>query len=291
MLHECNMWVLGGDLRQARLAELLAEDGHRVYAYGLERAVHATEDLSVREDLEGIGRADCVIFPLPAADASGMLHCPLSSQRVQVTHILQKLSPSQAILGGRVDKATAGAAAELGLTIEDYLSREELAVANAVPTAEGTIQIAMEEMPITIHGARVLILGFGRVGRALAPRLQALGARVTVAARRYEAMAWAESMGLGAERLDDLGAWLWGCDLVVNTIPALVLGERELTLIRQDCLILDLASKPGGVDYPAAERLGRRVVWALSLPGKTAPASAGAAIRDTVYHMLEERGL
>ena len=146
-------------------------------------------------------------------------------------------------------------------------------------------------MPITIHGARVLILGFGRVGRALAPRLQALGARVTVAARRYEAMAWAESMGLGAERLDDLGAWLWGCDLVVNTIPALVLGERELTLIRQDCLILDLASKPGGVDYPAAERLGRRVVWALSLPGKTAPASAGAAIRDTVYHMLEERGL
>ncbi len=74
---------------------------------------------------------------------------------------------------------------------------EELAVANAVPTAEGAIQIALEELPITLHGARALVIGYGRLGKALAQRLDGLGARVTVAARSWEALAWAQSRGAG----------------------------------------------------------------------------------------------
>ena len=53
---------------------------------------------------------------------------------------------------------------------------------------------------------------------------------------------------------------------------------------------MDLASKPGGVDMEAASRLGVRVIWALSLPGKVAPVTAGKIIRDTIYHILNELG-
>ena len=162
---------------------------------------------------------------------------------------------------------------------------------NAVPTAEGAIQIAMEELPITLHEARVLVVGFGRVGRALAPRLQALGARVTVAARRYEQRSLAQSMGLGTERADRLPDWLCGYDLVVNTAPARVLGVEELSALKEGALVIDLASKPGGVDMAGAAALGVRVVWALSLPGKVAPVSAGRYIMDTVYHIMEELGI
>ena len=162
--------------------------------------------------------------------------------------------------------------------------------ANALPTAEGAIQLAMEHLPITIHGARVLIIGFGRVGRITAQRFAALGARVTVAARKYEQLAWAQAMGFGGQKLEHLVGWLCGYDLVVNTVPALVLGRGELEDLKPDCLILDLASKPGGVDLSAAGDLGLTVVWALSLPGKVAPVTAGAAIKSTIYNMLRELG-
>ena len=158
-----------------------------------------------------------------------------------------------------------------------------------MPTAEGAIQIAMEELPITLHEARVLVVGFGRVGRALAPRLQALGARVTVAARRYEQRSLAQSMGLGTERANRLPDWLCGYDLVVNTAPARVLGVEELSALKEGALVIDLASKPGGIDLRAAEQLELETIWALGLPGKVAPGSAGQAIVDTVLQILTEQ--
>ena len=289
MKRELNFWVLGGDLRQACLARLLAEDGHRVNTYALSGSVVTpTENLTLADSLDGIGRADCVVLPLPVAGAEGMVNTPLPRSALPRASLLDALSPPQILCGGRVDPVSAAMADARGLILRDYFAREELAVANAVPTAEGAVQLAMEQMPVTIHGARVLITGFGRVGQAAARRFAALGARVSVAARRYEQLALAESEGYGAEQIGGLDGWLCGYDLVVNTVPAPVLGETELKDLRPDCLIIDLASKPGGVDRKAADRLGRQVIWALSLPGKVAPVTAGGAIRSTIYNMLHE---
>lgn len=288
MKHELNIWVVGGDMRQAKLAQLLALDGHTVHTYALEQD-RSTGPLP-EEDLSQAEKADCVVLPLLVSTEGGLLNAPLSQTDHPLSDVLDALRPSQFICGGRLDSEILALAAHRGLTIRDYFAREELAVANAVPTAEGAIQIAMEQLPITIHGARVLVVGFGRVGRALAQRLAALGAKVTVAARRYESLAWAQASGYGAEQTGQLAGWLCGYDLVVNTVPALVLGEAELADLKPDCLVLDLASKPGGVDLEAAGRLGRTVIWALSLPGKVAPVTAGAAIKNTIYHMLHELG-
>ncbi len=150
------------------------------------------------------------------------------------------------------------------------------------------MQIALEEMGVTLHRARALVLGYGRVGQLTAHRLAALGARVTVAARRYDALAWAEAYGHDALHLGELSGYLCGFDLVVNTVPSRVLPRELLAQLKGGCLVIDLASKPGGVDFQSAAELGVRCVWALSLPGKVAPVSAGTAIRDTVYNMLRE---
>ena len=198
MRHELNFWVLGGDMRQGKLAQLLAEDGHRVHTYALEDGAVPAPGLTAEPGLSGVEQADCVVLPLPVSSGGELLNAPLSRLSPPITEVLAPLSPGQMLCGGRVDPVTAALAAERGLTIRDYFAREELAVANAVPTAEGAVQIAMEQLPITIHGARVLVVGFGRVGRALAQRLAALGAKVTVAARRYESLAWAQASGYGA---------------------------------------------------------------------------------------------
>jgi len=290
MERELNIWVVGGDLRQAKLAQLLAEDGHTVRTYALEAPDGDEAGPLPQLSLDRIDRADCVILPLPVSQGEGRLSAPLSQDSHLLGPILDRLSPDQFLCGGRVDPDSQALAGARGLTIHDYFAREELAIANAVPTAEGALQLAMEHLPTTIHGARVLVTGFGRVGKSTAQRFQALGARVSVAARSCEQLAWAQAMGFWAEPLEQLAGWLCGYDLIVNTIPAQVLGRQELEGVKRSCLILDLASKPGGVDLAAAGQLGLTVIWALSLPGQVAPVTAGSAIRDTIYHMLRELG-
>ena len=288
MRHELNFWLLGGDRRQARLARLLLEDGHTVHAFALGPA---GEGVRAERTLAGAELADCVVLPLPAAGADGRLSAPLAEAAVPLEAVFAALRPGQLVCAGRVDARTCALAEGRGVRLVDYFAREELAVANAVPTAEGALQIALEEMPVTLHGARALVVGYGRLGRALAPRLAALGARVTVAARRYEALAWAQAIGFAACPVKELRECLCGYDLVVNTVPAPMLGAAELGELKEECVVIDLASLPGGVDLEAAERLGIRAVQALSLPGKVAPATAAAALRQTICHILNELGV
>ena len=135
----------------------------------------------------------------------------------------------------------------------------------------------------------VLVLGFGPVGQALGARLAALGANVTVCARRAEQRALAESLGLRGAELARLAALAPAFDTVVNTIPAPVLTEPVLTALRPGSLIVDLASKPGGTDFATAQRLGCKAIHALSLPAACAPDTAGEAVARTVLTILRER--
>ena len=287
MRNEWNIWVVGGDLRQVRLAQLLGEEGHTVHTWALEEAEGAPEPAA---GLSLARLADCVVLPLPAAGEDGRLNAPFSRRRPELAEVLDVLRPGQVVCAGRASPELRALAEERRLRLFDYFDREELAVANAVPTAEGAVQLAMEELPITLHGARVLVVGFGRVGKLTAHRFRALGARVSVAARKWEDLAWAEAYGYAPEHLEGLDECLCAYDLVVNTAPARVLDARRLEQLEPDCLVIDLASRPGGVDLEAAAALGVRVIWALSLPGKVAPVTAGKILRDTISHILCELG-
>ena len=283
-----NICILGGDARQIYLARLLAKDGHRVYIYALEQAPLQEPSLIPVTSPETLSAADVVILPLPVATREQILHAPLSELRIPIPTLFGAFSPHQLLLGGQPDARTRAMAKTGGLTLLDYFAREELAVANCVPTAEGCIQLALNELPITIHGARVLILGYGRVGKITARRFAALGGLVTVAARKHEQLAWAEADGFQSRYIHDLLPILPSADLVINTVPAPILCEPELETLSAQTLIIDLASSPGGVDTSAADRLARWVIHAHSLPGKTAPATAGAILKQCIDHMLSE---
>lgn len=286
MKNTLHFWVVGGDMRQMWLQRHLQDHGHTVTTFALDGGFCPV----CAPTLDGCGLADCVVLPLPVVDSGGYLSAPFSDEKVAFSHLLDQLSPNQFVCGGRVGQITHALGLQRGITIHDYLAREELAIANAVPTAEGCLQLAMERLPITVHGARILVIGYGRVGRATAVRFGALGAKVTVAARRYDQLACSKSDGFDADRIGQLAGYLCSYDCVVNTVPAEILGESELTDIEPDCLIIDLASAPGGVDLNAATRLERTIVTAPALPGRVAPSSAGALIQHTIYHMLEEIG-
>lgn len=241
-LHFC---VLGGDLRQVRLAELLCEDGHTVALLGFE-GLGESAPVPVLRDLEQISDADCLVLPLPVTNRDGGLNTPFGNREIFLESVWPLVRPEQIICAGRVTPALAAEAAEYRLTLHDYYAREELAIANAVPTAEGAIQIAVEELPVTIQDAETLILGFGRIGKLLARRMAALGARVSVTARSCEELAWIEALGYTPVRFKTLSGVLDRYQLLFNTVPARVLSGEELCKLQQGAVCIDLASAPGG---------------------------------------------
>lgn len=269
MERKLNFWVMGGDMRQAKLAQLLAEDGHTVHTYALDGVPSPIPGLISETAPDGAGKADCVILPMPPASEGGRLNAPLSPHPHPLPPILDALSPAPFLCGGRIDPITLEAALTRGLSLHDYFDREELTVTNAVPTAEGAVQLAMEHLPITIHGTRVLVVGFGRVGRVTACKFYALGAQVAVAARKYDQLAWAQAMGLNSIHLEELPGHLTGYDLILNTAPSLVLPQPLLEKLRPDCLILDLASKPGGGGVPFGAAFANLLIVILDVEKKT----------------------
>lgn len=276
--------ILGGDLRQVYLARLLSEDGWKVITWGLEKG-GGDGGAPLDQALAG----NILLLPMPVC-RNGMLHLPLTDTELEAERLWARLRYDQLLLGGMTGDLSRRLMADYGLTLLDYYDREETQVANAVPTAEGALQLAMESTDRTLHGSRCLIIGYGRIGRLLADRLLALGAEVTVSARKYGDLAWIEAWGYRGVQTGALTGQLDRFDLIFNTAPALILDRTRLRETREDCVIIDLASAPGGVDLEAAKRLSRRAIPAPGLPGKVAPRTAAAAIRDSVYHILEERG-
>ena len=234
-----------------------------------------------------------LVFVPPRLEVYKEVSLQIRSIFHQYTDVVEPLSLDEAFLDVTQNKPGIELAVEIarqaGVELADYFARPELAVYNAIPTAEGCIGILLQQRTRTLWGAEVLVLGFGPVGQALAVRLSALGAGVTVCARRPEQRALAESLGLRAAPLTALAGLAPAFDTVVNTIPAPVLGDGVLARLRSGSLIVDLASKPGGTDFAAAARRGHRAIHALSLPAACAPETAGEAVARTVQTMLQER--
>lgn len=280
--------VIGGDLRTTYLAGQLAQDGYKVITVGFDNADLPSCVVGCNRLSQAIAPADCVILPVPVSTDGIHVNAPFARMPLPLSGVLDCLDPGQYVVGGNVTGEVLEQFASRGLHIDDYLRREELAVQNAVPTAEGAIQLAMEELPVTINGASCLITGYGRVARVLSRLLVALGANVTVAARKYADLAWAATMGCTAVHLRDLpDAGVF--DVIFNTAPALLFDDTVLSALDPGTLLIDLASKPGGVDFHAAAEHHIKTIWALSLPGRVAPKSAGGILKNTILNMVKER--
>ena len=167
-----------------------------------------------------------------------------------------------------------------------YARSETYQIANAALTAEGAAALLRGERELS--GARVLILGWGRVGSLTGEALRKEGAAVTAAARRSESLAWAAARGFDTVDMAEMDARLGEFDVIVNTVPAPVLTEERIKAVRQDALLLELASAPGGIDAAAAREQGKRFLSAPGLPGRYAPARAARILRDAVYETVSE---
>lgn len=290
MTKKLDFAIVGGDSRHARLASLLSDDGHRVFVYALDNADFS--DKVIRENgLSSLSKGvDCVILPLPSKNEKGLLNTPLSDSEVEISSLFSLFPTGQTVIGGKITNDMFELAARCGIRLFDCLEREDFTVMNTVPTAEGAIGVAMQMQNTVLNGSKTLVLGFGHIGKLLSAKLYGLGARVTATARKSGDLAWISAYGYDAVNTHDIREKLSEFDIIFNTVPSKILDRETLRHAKRDALIVDLASRPGGVDFDAAQELSLRTVHALSLPGKVAPVTAAESLRTTVYNILDEWG-
>lgn len=286
-----NIGILGGDLRIANLGKILAEDGYKVYTYGLEKANFFGDNIIRCKDfVEFSERCNVIISAIPFSKDGVYINSPFSNTEIAVEETLQKLKDKKLIAGAISDKIKA-LASENKINIIDLMQIESFTIMNIIPTVEGAIQIAMENTNITIHNSKCLVLGYGRIGKLLSKTLRDLGADVSCAARKDKDLTWIKTLGykdIHTENLIDNLSNKY--DIIFNTVPSLILDENKLKLIKEknsDITIIELASMPGGIDFKKAEEYGIEIIKAQGLPGKVAPLSSAKYIKETLKTILK----
>lgn len=286
-----NFAIIGGDLRAVKLASILAGEGNIIYTYGLEKAEELKNNpniimcdklnKAIKDDVE------VVIGPIPFSSNGEEINTPFSDNKISIRGLMHSLN-AKILIAGSITPNVYDMANDEYIEIIDIMKREELAVLNTISTAEGAIEIAIANTNKILHGSNVLILGFGRIGKVLARKLAGLSAKVTCAARKDEDLAWIKAYGHMATNINSLGENLSEYDIILNTVPHLILTQELLEYVKEDCLLIDLASNPGGIDKRAAKNRRLKLIWALALPGKVAPITTAEFIKDTIYNILKE---
>jgi dipicolinate synthase subunit A len=159
--------ILGGDLRSIKLADLIAADGNCVHIFGYDAA---NFDIAIKQSntiAQAINDAEIIIGPIPCSNDNENINAPFHNEKISINETFKFINKNQLFLAGRISDKISHLAQVYNIFTIDLLQREEMAILNAIPTAEGAIQIAMEELPITLHNSNVLLLGYGRLGKIL----------------------------------------------------------------------------------------------------------------------------
>ena len=244
---------IGGDERNLMVSKMFDD----VYMCGL------NDDISNLE--ECILKSENIVFPIPFSVDGKNLYMPLSNKKIakNVCELLERN----------------------GNEIIDVTKEDLFISSNAIPTAEGVIAIAVNNTKITIDGSKVLVIGFGNVGKVVARKMSLLGATVWAKDIRKQEVANIELSGYNV--LEELDNSLEGMDVIINTVPELVIGKEQFKFIRDDVLIIDVASAPGGVDYIYASSNNYNVIHALGIPGKIAPVSSAKYVKEVIEKYIE----
>lgn len=271
--------IIGGDSRQKYMAEYLISLGFDVSVYD-----SSQKNINLKNEIK---QKDAVILPLPLTKDDKTIYSTIPIKE-NIDDIISYIKPEQPVFAGMISKGAESKIKRKNICIYDYFKREEVTVMNTVPTVQGIIKTIIENIDYTIFSSNCAVFGYGRVSKITADTLSSLGANVTVCARKYGDIALSKTRGYTGCFIEEFHINANKFDIIINTVPSVIIDRKILNNVRKDCLIIDVASAPFGVDFSAAYELGIKAVQCPSLPGKVAPKSAGRIIADGILNIIRE---
>lgn len=275
--------IIGGDNRQLYMADYFEKLGHKVEIYGLPE----NNRFCCRNIYDEIKNTENIILPLPFSKDGKHLFSIMQIKET-VDELISISDKNNRIFAGMVTDTMKAKLEKKGSKVYDYFKREEVTVMNAVPTVQGILKAIIDNIDYTINSSTIAVFGYGRIGSLTADILSSIGAEVTVCVRKYSDLAKASSKGIDSLFIRDFSSVASKYDIIINTVPATVIGREILNKVSKSCLIIDVASAPYGTDFAVASELGINAILYSSLPGKVAPKTAGEIIAKGVLNIIKE---
>lgn len=272
-----NISIIGGDNRNVILSSLLMSDGYNVYTYGIEQQ----NCLGIEECIK---MSKYIVTAIPFTNDFKTINAPTTEEKISVNEFFRTLE-NKIIIGGKFSEMQINELMKNKNIVIDLMKNEELTLNNTIPTVEGIIKIIIENTQITIDKGNIAVIGFGRIGKRLSKLLKVMGANVFCLDNKKEEVANIKISGYNV--IENICAEE-KFDVVINTVPELIIGEKELVKLGKETLIIDVASKPGGIDYDYAKKYNYKVIQALGIPGKIAPVTAAKYIKEIINKVVIE---
>ncbi|BAM47581.1 dipicolinate synthase subunit DpsA [Amphibacillus xylanus] len=283
--------IIGGDARYLELIKkLISKPNYTIKLIGYDQLDQGFLGVQYT-DLEELNPEilDVIILPITGVEEGGYVKSTFSNRSIRLPDdFFGKLKSSTLVFTGINTNYLKQVTKDHPLTLIPMMERDDVAIYNSVPTAEGTILLALQQMKITLQDSNVIVLGLGRVGLTVADKFAKLGANVYAGVRKTKDIAKAKTFGFEGFHLSELPAYIKKCNLLINTVPALIVDEPELNAFSADALIIDLASKPGGINFEYAKKRGLNTIHALGLPAKVAPKTAGEILATVIDQLIAE---
>ncbi|WP_068780764.1 dipicolinate synthase subunit DpsA [Paenibacillus sp. GM2] len=290
MLTGLTIVFLGGDARQIEVINKCIELDASVRLVGFDKLENPPSGVR-HEALSSVllQEADIIVMPVIGCDDNGIIAAPFGSgDLVMKQELFMAIREGGLVYTGMAKSLLRRMSSEYGFRLIELLDRDDVAIYNSIPTAEGALMMAIQNTDITIHGSTCVVLGIGRTGFTLAKTLQGLGAKIRVGVRREADAARAAVMGWEPFMTRDLTACTSDIDLIFNTIPTMIITAQIISKLPRRTVIIDLASAPGGTDFRFAEKRGIKALLAPGLPGIVAPKTAGIIIANTLCQSITE---
>lgn len=258
--------ILVVDGRQTYMAKLLQKKGYQVRVWDLEEGGNLPLE-------EKVWDSNVIILPVP-------VHRIKEMEQLE-TCLLVHSDTIELCIGGVFPEHLVKVLEENKIAWLDVLKNPDVATKNSIATAEGTLAELSQLMPINIEGSNIIVMGFGKCGKTIAEKLYCMGADVSVVARSEKALSLAHYFGFMDYPMDALIPFS-DADAVINTIPARVIGKKEIDQLKSDAVVLDIASAPGGCDFEYCKEKGIPCKLALGLPGIYSPKTSGEILLEAM---------
>lgn len=274
--------LIGGDKRQHYIGSYFHNKGYQVYSFSNSAGFNICCSLD-----EIINKSNVIVLPMPVTGKPGFINT-CSDIPLLCESLMEKLTPNHIIFGGCFPENMITFFNLNKIVYFDFIKDAKIAYLNSIATAEGAIMEAIKESSINIHDSRILITGFGKCAKALSSRLHALNGHITIAARNENDLSCARIYGYETINISEISSSAKRYDYIFNTVPALVINKEIICELKKECIIIDIASYPGGVDFNEARYHNIKALLKLSIPGRVSPASSGYILSDCIENNLKK---
>lgn len=294
---DINFAVIGGDLRTIELIKIISKNSnYKLKTYGLKLNKDFKEkNITICNNLQdALYNSDIVIGPVPFSKDGENIYSIDEKNEIKINDLIYSLENNKIFIAGNLSDNIIQLINNKNnnIIVEDIMKKDRFAIMNLASTVEGAIKSAISNTDKVLQGSRVLILGFGRIGKLLAKKFKLLDTYVTCTARKEKDLAWIDVLGYSSinikDSLDYLNKQLPKFDIIVNTVPKLLLTKENLKYVNKECLLIELASKPGGIDSNECSKLGLNFVNEQGLPGRIAPFTSARIIYNEIKDIVRK---